>query len=65
MPNNQDQFSASNAKICVTYPINANVTIIVSDSQHVVLKAMINWWYIYQKSYSRKNLNQKCTFHFK
>ena len=39
---NQDQFWNSNAKVCVTYPINANVAIIISDSQqkYVVLKAM-------------------------
>ena len=42
MPINQDQFWASNAKVCVTYPINANVAIIISDFQqkYVVLKAM-------------------------
>ena len=42
MPINQDQFWGSNAKVCVTYPINANVAIILSDSQqkYVVLKAM-------------------------
>ena len=42
MPINQDQFWGSNAKVCVTYPINANVAIIISDSQqkYVVLKAM-------------------------
>jgi hypothetical protein len=42
MPINQDQFWGSNAKVCVTYSINANVAIIISDSQqkYVVLKAM-------------------------
>jgi hypothetical protein len=33
MPNNQDQFLGSNAKVCVTYPINANFAIIISDFQ--------------------------------
>ena len=39
---NQDQFWGSNAKVGVTYPTNANVAIIISDSQqkYVVLKAM-------------------------
>ena len=39
---NQDQFWGSNAKVGVTHPINANVAIIISDSQqkYVVLKAM-------------------------
>ena len=39
---NQDQFWGSIAKVGVTYPINANVAIIISDSQqkYVVLKAM-------------------------
>ena len=42
MPIYQDEFWGSNAKVCVTYPINANVAIIISDSQqkYVVLKAM-------------------------
>ena len=42
MPINQDQFWGSNAKVCVTYPIKANVAIIISNSQqqYVVLKAM-------------------------
>jgi hypothetical protein len=42
MPINQDQFWGCDAKVCVTYPINANVAIIISDSQqkYVVLKAM-------------------------
>ena len=42
MPINQDQFLGYNAKICVTYPINANIAIIISDFQqkYVVLKAM-------------------------
>ena len=42
MPINQDQFLGSNAKVCVTYPINANVPIIITDFQqkYVVLTAM-------------------------
>ena len=42
MPINQDQFWGSNAKVCVTYPINVNVAIIISDFQqkYVVLIAM-------------------------
>ena len=42
MPINQDQFLGSNANLCVTYPINANVAIIISDFQqkYVVVKAM-------------------------
>ena len=42
MPINQDQFWGSNAKVCVTYPINANFSTFFSDSQqkYVVLKAM-------------------------
>ena len=42
MPINQDQFWGSNAKVCATYAINANVAIKVSDSQqkYVVLSAM-------------------------
>ena len=42
MPIYQDEFWGSNAKVCVTYPINATVAIIFSDSQqkYVVLKAM-------------------------
>ena len=42
MPFNQDWFWGSNAKVCVTYPINANVAIIIGDSQqkYVVLEAM-------------------------
>ena len=42
MPINQDQFWSSNAKVCVTYPINGNVAIIIGDYQqkYVVLKAM-------------------------
>ena len=40
MPINQDQFWGSNAKVCVTYPNNANLAIIIGDSQqkYVVLK---------------------------
>jgi hypothetical protein len=39
---NQDQFLDSNAKVCVTYSINANFAIIISDFQqkYVVVKAM-------------------------
>ena len=42
MPIYQDEFWGSNAKVCVTYPINANVAIIIGDSQqkYVMLKAM-------------------------
>ena len=42
MPINQDQFWGSNAKVCVTYPINANVAIIITDFQqkYVLLTAM-------------------------
>ena len=42
MPINQDQFLGSNAKVCVTYPINANVAIIITNFQqkYVVLKVM-------------------------
>ena len=41
MPINQDQFLGSNAKVCVTYPINANVAIITDFQQkYVVLTAM-------------------------
>ena len=42
MPINQDQFLGSNANLCVTYPINANVAIVISNFHHkyVVVKAM-------------------------
>ena len=41
MPINQDQFWDSNAKIWVTYPINANIAIIlVIFNKYVVVKAM-------------------------
>ena len=42
MPINQDQFWGSNAKVCVIWPIHANVAIVISDFQqkYVVLKAM-------------------------
>ena len=42
MPTNQDQFLGYNAKICVIYPINANIAIIISDFQqkYVVLIAI-------------------------
>ena len=42
MPINQDQFWDSNAKACVTWPIHANVDIVITDFQqkYVVLKAM-------------------------
>ena len=41
MPINQDQFWGSNAKVCVTWPIHANVAIVDNDFQqkYVVLKA--------------------------
>jgi hypothetical protein len=43
MPINQDQYLGSNAKVCVTYPINANFAIIISDFQqkYVVVKSKI------------------------
>ena len=39
---NQDQFLGSNAKVCVTYPINTSFAIIIIDFQqkYVVVKAM-------------------------
>ena len=39
MPIYQDEFWGSNAKVCVTYPINANVAIIITNFQqkYVVL----------------------------
>ena len=42
MPINQDQFWGSNAKVCVTYPNNANFAIIIGDSKQksVVLKPL-------------------------
>jgi hypothetical protein len=42
MPINQDQFLGFNSKVGVTYPINANVAIIITNFQqkYVVLKAM-------------------------
>ena len=42
MPIYQDEFWGSNAKVCVTYSIHANVAIIINDFQqkYVVLKAM-------------------------
>ena len=42
MPINQDQLLGSNAKVWVTYPINANVAIIITNFQqkYVVLKVM-------------------------
>ena len=42
MPINQDQFWGSDTKVCATYPIKANVAIIISDFQqkYVVLKVM-------------------------
>ena len=42
MPINQDQFWDSNAKIWVTYPINANIAIIsvIFNKKYVVVKAM-------------------------
>ena len=65
MPIYQDEFWGSNAKVCVTYPINANVAIIISDFQqkYVVLTAMRRSGDI-SKNLLVKNSNQKCTFHF-
>ena len=42
MPINQDQFSGSYAKECVTYLRNANLAVIISDFQqrYLVVKAM-------------------------
>ena len=42
MPINQDQFWGSIAKIYVTWPIQANVAIVISDFQqkYILLKAM-------------------------
>ena len=42
MPINQDQFWDSNAKIWVTYPINANIAIIlvIFNKKYAVVKAM-------------------------
>ena len=42
MPINQDQFLGSNANLCVTYPINANIAIIISNFQqkYVAFTAM-------------------------
>ena len=42
MPINQDQLLGSNAKVWVTYHINATVAIIITNFQqkYVVLKAM-------------------------
>ena len=42
MPIYQDEFWGSNAKVCVTYPINANFAIIFSGFQqkYIALKAM-------------------------
>ena len=65
MPINQDQFWGSNAKVCVTYSIHANVAIIINDFQqkYVVLKAMRRSSGI-SKHLLMKKGNQKCTFHF-
>ena len=42
MPINQNKFLGSNAKVCITYPINANFAMIISDfrQKYVVVKAM-------------------------
>ena len=60
MPIYQDEFWGSNAKACVTYPINVNVAIIISDSQqkYVVLKAMRRSGGI-SKNLLMKNLKSK------
>ena len=65
MPINQDWFWGSNTKVCVTYPININIAIIVSDSQqkYVALKAMRRSGGISQ-DLLMKNWNKKCTFRF-
>ena len=51
--------------LCVTYPINGNIAITVSDSQqkYVALKAMRRSGGISQ-DLLMKNWNKKCTFHF-
>ena len=49
MPINQDQFWGSNAKVCVTYPINANLAIllVIFNKKYVVLIAIRRFgWYI-------------------
>ena len=58
MPINQDQFWGSNAKVCVTWPIHADVNIVISDCKHkyVVLKAMRRSGVI-SKDLSMKNWN--------
>ena len=65
MPFNQDWFWGSNAKVCVTYPINVNIAIIVNDSQqkYVALKAMRRSDGV-SKDLLMKNRNKKCTFRF-
>ena len=65
MPINQDQFWGSNAKVCVTYPIHANLAILINDFQqkYVVLKAMRRSSGI-SKHLLTKSWNQKCMFHF-
>ena len=65
MPINQDWFWGSNAEVCVTYPINVNIAIIVSDSQqkYVDLKAMRRSGGI-SKDLLMKDWNKKCTFRF-
>ena len=56
MPINQDQFWGSNAKVCVTYPIHANLAILINDFQqkYVVLKAMRRFGGISKNSLIRK-----------
>ena len=63
MPINQDQFWGSNAKVCVTWPIHANVAIVIRDFQqkYVVLKAMRRSGGI-SKDLLIKDWNWKCTF---
>ena len=40
MPINQDQFGGSNAKVCVTYPINANSIHFCIGTPKLIL---VNW----------------------
>ena len=65
MPIYQDEFWGSNAKVCVTYPINANVAIIITDFQqkYVLLTAMRRSGGI-SKILLIKKLIQKCTLRF-
>ena len=54
-PINQDQFSGSNAKVWVTYTIDANIAMIISDFQqkYAVKSHKKIWWHI------KKFINEK------